>query len=101
MRHIKFDYLTYFLIGYWNQMGDEIYGSVEGAAIEFCTESSDYIRGLLGDLKKAEQDGLFADDYDDPVYDTIYWSQFQQIVNKADIAIVRRILEDYENRIPS
>jgi len=97
MRHIKFEHLTYFLFGYWNQLGDEVHGSIEGAAAAFRSESRDYIRGLLGDLEKAERDGLFGVGYDDPAYDSIYWSQFDTIMNKADVAVVRRILEHRES----
>ncbi|HEX8240150.1 MAG TPA: hypothetical protein VF574_10470 [Allosphingosinicella sp.] len=96
MRHIKFDYLTYFLNGYWNQMGDEVHGSIEGAATAFCSESTAYIQGLLGDLERAEQDGLFGVAYGDSAYDSIYWSQFDRFMNKTDAAVVRRILKDCE-----
>lgn len=97
MKHIKLDYLTYFLDAYWNQMADEVYGTISKAAAAFSTESAEYRRGLLGDLKEATKAGLLGSEFTDPAYSSIYWTQFQRYINKGDVAVIRSILEDHEN----
>lgn len=97
MSHIKLSYLRYFLDTYWNQMGDEVHGTVEGAAIAFTAESKDYRFGLISDLKEASKRGFLGDDFRDPVYNSIYWSQFQRCINNADAAVIRKVIERYES----
>jgi len=94
MRRIKLDYLAYFLDAYWNQMSDEVYGTIDRAVAAFREESEEYRIGLISDLKKASINGLLGDDFCDPAYRSSYWSQFQRHIDKRDAVVIQNLLED-------
>ena len=93
MDRINLTYLTYFLDAYWNEMGDEVHGTIDRAAAAFAAESKEYRLGLISDLNEALKRRLLADDFSDPVYDSTYWSRFHRCISKDDAAVVKGVLE--------
>jgi hypothetical protein len=85
-------YLSYFLHGYWNQLGDEVHGDILGAAQAFFCEDEAYRSGLISDLKKAEQRGLLSNDYRDDVYEGRFWQEFQRVINLSDAQKIKNAL---------
>ena len=73
-------------------MGDEVHGTIAGAALSFRQESSDRQRGLVNDLERAERLGLFAATFDDSIYDQPFWAQFDRIISMDDVQEIRTII---------
>jgi len=81
--------LHYFMQCYWNQMGDEVHGTLANAVADFCTlESADYQRRLFDDLHRADQAGLIPGqpDWDDPEQ-ACFWED--RMLTKDDLAQVQ------------
>jgi hypothetical protein len=78
--------LHYFMQCYWNQMGDEVHGTLAQAVADFCAlESDDYQRRLFDDLQRADQTGVIPDepDWDDERY-AAFWED--RLLTKSDLA---------------
>lgn len=92
----RFPCLTYFLSNYWHEMSDEIYGDLENAVAAFMQESEKLRKGLLDDLTRAEGAGMFARSFDDPVYETPFWSKFDRMISSEEAAIIKQIMKSDE-----
>ena len=92
MNKMDLDSLTYFLDAYWNQMGSDLYGTLANAVVAFRLETKRHRDGLILDLERARKEGLLGDEYDDEIYDSAYWSQFQRCINKSDADLIKYVL---------
>lgn len=78
--------LHYFMQAYWNQMGDEVHGSLANAVADFCArESDDYQRRLFEDLHGADEAGMILDEPDwDDERQAGFWED--RLLTKRDLA---------------
>lgn len=81
-----FPVLHYFMQAYWNQMGDEVHGTLAEAVADFCVlESDEYQRRLFEDLHRADEAGMIPDepDWDDELQ-AAFWED--RLLTKRDLA---------------
>ena len=78
--------LHYFMQCYWNQMGDEVHGTLSRAVADFCArESDDYQRRLFEDLDRADKAGLIPvePDWDNESH-AAFWED--RLLTQGDLA---------------